>query len=1356
MGVQKKFEISAKELGRGDPLFSWNPSSSQLAVYSSSGRVRILSTDGKTLNTFSLPGVVKLSWDLTRGTLALIQESSSNISLLPDGKKGLDTVDSGLQELCFLAWSPVGSQLAVGSAMGAFVVLNSETLKKAPIVGTHTKKIIDGQWTGNNQLVMLGEDNVMSVSDADGTLQQQVSLKSTPLSLALAELTAGDANTLSTKTVALVNLGGTLEHYNLETLKPQVVPFDAKLGTVTLCRCISDGVTCVGFNSGAIALLSVSRDGSKVYGVARPFKDAVRDLTYSKGSGLCAAVGDYSLRFFSLADKRMTEIKADAVEVEGALGTMRAVQWSKDGSNVTVSTDKGQLISYNLNVSAVSTTNGMYIFFLTSARTISAKNLQDGRMLYTVSVGIDPTMIAACRSVLAVCARNSVLYYTVEGNEATLINTVEYPSTVTALKVSSSHAAVLYDGKIQLHEIRAGGNSVTLPESGSANIISLGMSEALLIYATLEKVCIVNLADYQCVVEHVPPAGVKKAFPNPSCTRVALISKNDALYIFNPVTLVLTQTEGYEVDHKNILWDQGDYGVLVSYNSRTMVTYVYSSHSRYGPTSESIVIKETNTDNLFTPVPGGSVPVCVFKGVVTFQTSSGSLDSITLKSHNQATARSPNPEAFYSNFSLNHLRWASQNISTPQEAEDLAVKALHMLDIELAIRLYRQLSQPSLVMCLENIRHLNEKNLLIGHISMIMGFFKDAQTFYLRSSQPLCALQMRHNLMQWEPALSLAKQMAPEKVPLLSKEYAQQLEYRGEYAKALEMYRAGERTMPKGHASTELSAAQGEVKNHNAVCLQGAARCLIRTGSIREGVKLALDSNDRTLMIEGAEILESIKQYEEAAHLYEKASDFERAAKIYIVEARNLKAASRVIPKITSRNIIGMFAKGKENEGAFKEAEKAYTQAEDWDNVVRIKVEKLNDLHGAYMIVRQTRSAAAAAVVANMCKKRNEFGSAVEFFVLAKSFQDAFELAKENNCMSTLESALLSQIQLTDGVAPAANQTEFAMIAHYYEQSNKPGQAGLFYHIAGDFPLALKNYLEAGEPEDIEKAIQVVGKSRSDTLTNRLIDYLMGDTDGEPKEPSYIFKLYMALGSFEKAAKTSVLIATKEQEMGSYLAAHKTLVEACCILRERKMRVPNDLRRSLMLLHSYVIVKHLIKPMGDDETASRMLLRVVRNIQKFPQHIALIYTSSALQCLKSGFKKSAFDNACIIIQNEKYRAELNEKNRKKIEGIVRRRGKEDMEDPPEKTSPCPFCDTQVPETELDCGACKNTLPFCIVTGKHMVKDNYSECPTCQFPALYSSFITFLRHSQVCPMCESVVDLNKVKKQTDPDLKASLT
>ena len=51
------------------------------------------------------------------------------------------------------------------------------------------------------------------------------------------------------------------------------------------------------------------------------------------------------------------------------------------------------------------------------------------------------------------------------------------------------------------------------------------------------------------------------------------------------------------------------------------------------------------------------------------------------------------------------------------------------------------------------------------------------------------------------------------------------------------------------------------------------------------------------------------------------------------------------------------------------------------------------------------------------------------------------------------------------------------------------------------------------------QAIEVVGRARSDMLTHTLIDFLMGETDGVPKDPNYIFRLYMALGNYPQAPR---------------------------------------------------------------------------------------------------------------------------------------------------------------------------------------------------------------------------------------------
>eukprot|EP00965_Chrysotila_dentata_P057542 1908813-Pleurochrysis_carterae.AAC.1 len=74
----------------------------------------------------------------------------------------------------------------------------------------------------------------------------------------------------------------------------------------------------------------------------------------------------------------------------------------------------------------------------------------------------------------------------------------------------------------------------------------------------------------------------------------------------------------------------------------------------------------------------------------------------------------------------------------------------------------------------------------------------------------------------------------------------------------------------------------------------------------------------------------------------------------------------------------------------------------------------------------------------------------------------------------------------------------------------------LFCFVSQDYSKALRLFLQCGE-RAVNQAIEVVGRARNDMLTHTLIDFLMGETDGVPKDPNFIFKLYMALGNYPQA-----------------------------------------------------------------------------------------------------------------------------------------------------------------------------------------------------------------------------------------------
>ncbi|KAJ3197138.1 WD repeat-containing protein 19 [Dinochytrium kinnereticum] len=237
----------------------------------------------------------------------------------------------------------------------------------------------------------------------------------------------------------------------------------------------------------------------------------------------------------------------------------------------------------------------------------------------------------------------------------------------------------------------------------------------------------------------------------------------------------------------------------------------------------------------------------------------------------------------------------------------------------------------------------------------------------------------------------------------------------------------------------------------------------------------------------------------------------------------------------------------------------------------------------------------------------------------------------------------------------------------------------------------------------------------------------------------------MSLGSYRDAARTAIIIAREEQTLGNYRAAHDLLLDNHRQLKRNKAPIPSELDRMLLILHSYVLVKTLIK-INEHEKGARMLIRVANNISKFPAHVVPILTSTVIECYRAGMKKEAFEYAAMLMRPE-YRSLLDAKYKRKIEQIVRRPEKEDTAE--EAMSPCPFCGYKIPDTVLDCIECKNHIPYCIATGRHMTLENWSTCPNCEFPALTNEFQQLVDKTHQCPMCCFKLSPDMIKPSPNP-------
>jgi hypothetical protein len=212
-------------------------------------------------------------------------------------------------------------------------------------------------------------------------------------------------------------------------------------------------------------------------------------------------------------------------------------------------------------------------------------------------------------------------------------------------------------------------------------------------------------------------------------------------------------------------------------------------------------------------------------------------------------------------------------------------------------------------------------------------------------------------------------------------------------------------------------------------------------------------------------------------------------------------------------------------------------------------------------------------------------------------------------------------------------------------------------------------------------------------------------------------------------------------------------------LIENHMSVPAEMRTNLMLLHSYVLARLHVKK-GDHTKAARMLLRVAKNISRFPAHVVPILTSTIIECHRSGLKQSAFSYAVVLMRPE-HRSSIDDKYRKKIEGIVRRPPQKsnngeavNIEESP-KLTPCPYCTEDVLESELYCGHCKSTLPYCIATGYHIIPTDLTVCQSCFFPGFRSEMLRLAQGNdskgEPCPMCGESLDASQLKSMNPSQL-----
>lgn len=1301
--------------------FAWQKKVGNMIAFSGTNRiVNISDRNGQPIDSFELPGLcVGMDWSSDGSVLAVINDKSADVILWDSSSRKAASLDTSMRaQPTFIAWSKLGLVLAVGTAKGGVLVYNHQNARKTPFLGKHVKKITCGVWSEENHLILGSEDHSVSINNSEGDVIQQPVLGGDPSNIQVFESSSGPRVSIvvDNKTLYLVSIN--------DPDTPLELAFQSKYGNIVSYRWFGDARLLMGFASGYLVVVSTNMThiGQELY-QARNHKTRLSDVTSCVALNKAATCGDNYIKIHDLSELSDTF----TIPLDDEKGMLDKLAWTDDGQLLTISTATGVLHTFLSRLPQLGSASNMRVLCLSALQEMALGSIADPNIARTrARLPVEPVAVGVGPYHAACALNNSVWFYTIDDNGSMMMLPGQPRScigSVRSLHLSADYCAALCDGRLHLQMIEnehgdGSRDSRLFPEKAKEEKITCAaLRGGLCIYGTeTGGLHYFFIDDWAYVNEFRHVAGIRFICPDANGTRLLFVDEKGDGYLYNPVNDGVLEIPNMPLGAKGMLWDEkpADQPVFVVFDGEEAHTYVYLINHIRGP--KCVHVNSTK-------LPYGQMPLALYDGNLSCLTAGGKTEELELESHK--VDRSNNTKTVAARVAIGRYQDALRFCAELPDAAKLlsphVTTVLESLDIRSSIAFYRAVGSAHMVDALQKIEGIEDRYLLGGHVALLLKDVQLAQDLFLKSTCPQEALNMYRDLLQWEQALKLAQRLAPAEIPAISREYAQQLELTGNYQQALQLFEAA------------LAGKQMD-RAHTEACRAGLARMLAQSGDIKRALKICDEMNQKALHRDVAAILERQGHTNDAATLFERAELYDRAAAVYI-RAKNWNKTGEVLKHVTNAKLHLQYAKAREADGSYREAVQAYENAKDYLSVVRIHLDHLRNPDPAVKIVKARGLVEGAKMVAKFFQNLGDFVSAIQFLVMSKCSREAFALAQQHNQMEIY----------ADVIGDDATPEDLIAIAQHFEKTGDILQAGRFWMRAGDYNKAVKLLLKCNSEDGshIDLAIEAVSAAHQDNLQQQLINYIMGESDGQPKPMSYLFKLYLAQKDYRQAADTAVVIAREDQIAGNYRTARDTLLSMYSQLRNESIKIPAEMSQNLMLLHSYLIVKIHIKR-NDHLKGARMLLRVASNISRFPAHTVQLLTSTVIECHRSGLKNSAFSYAAVLMRPE-YRQKLDPKYKKKIEQIVR---KPETAESPEEEISCPYCKTPVKATTLHCTSCDNLLPYCIATGQHMVHDDWSECPHCHFPAIYKEFAALLETEENCPMCSKAVTAAQIVRIQD--------
>ena len=693
-------------------------------------------------------------------------------------------------------------------------------MKTTTVTSKHQKKIVALTFNTQNKLALVSQDRTLSVNTLSGEVLEQMKLKYDPFDVQFAEQKVegnggakSDSNNMGNDQTISINMGqSTILLYNLQdTSNPIELAFQQKYGTICSYHWFGDGYVLIGFSGGyVIAISTHMREIGEELQSIQIYNGTLQDVCYNANANLVAAVGEDGLKLVDTSESNWVEQTQDAIKFTKEEGQCEHMEFTKDGSILTVSTNGGYVFSYLIQSSSLVASDQMlYVARMSSLRhvTVTNINLQQG---LEIEVSVEPQLMAVGMDHIGIGLNNHVWYYRSNHRTDTTDHTTqsipphlnrantnitnhsssvpiaeqEYLGTVKQLKLNQHIAAVLTEnGRLHVHWIErtvdSESSDIVLPSDNiDERIVAMDCTMQYLTYATNQNTIYQFYIQYNLsqqsftllnINEYKHATALHSLNLTPLGTRLIFMDDTHTSYYYNVVDNTKLEIPSLSKTISSVLYDSADLSssvfVTVDTVDKQLTTYGYTAQSIKGPSVQRLGSTKLLYNFIPTLLRDGDV-----YGLRT--TGGGVVSHVKLTTHDMLTSSTIHNDYAQHRSAPDKLRNAFQQALQLQRLNHgyelalaldnrecyltLAKRALELLNVSLAMRIYQHLQDLTMAVTLQPLQAIEERQLVAAQICVVQGDYTRAQSLFLSSTQPLCALQMRRDLKHYDAALKLA------------------------------------------------------------------------------------------------------------------------------------------------------------------------------------------------------------------------------------------------------------------------------------------------------------------------------------------------------------------------------------------------------------------------------------------------------------------------------------------------------------------------------------------------------------------------------------------------------------------------